>query len=108
MKTSFIFLFIFSYCATAAQSGGTWVWIKGDSVLNSAGNYGTMGVPSPNNSPPASYARAYWTDTAYNLWLYGPGYDFGTDPIGASDLWQFNSTTQLWTYVAQIQIPIFT
>ncbi|MBK8845784.1 MAG: hypothetical protein IPO27_04125 [Bacteroidetes bacterium] len=40
---------------TIYAQGGTWTWISGDSIANAVGVYGTQGVPSVNNHPPAVY-----------------------------------------------------
>ncbi|MFI5130673.1 MAG: kelch repeat-containing protein, partial [Chitinophagales bacterium] len=53
-----------------------WVWIKGDSLVNSPGVYGTQGQADINNRPGARYTSVSWTDASGNLWLFGGyGYD---------------------------------
>src|SRR5690349_18901229 len=40
-----------------------WTWIKGPGTANFLGSYGTLGVSSPLNNPPAkSYGSTTWTD----------------------------------------------
>src|SRR5262245_26882839 len=75
-------------------------WIKGSSLINQMGVYGTQGVASPNNEPGARANAACWKDVAGNFWLFG-GYGF--DHIGnngyLSDLWKYSPTTNQWTYM---------
>ena len=74
-----------------AQSGN-WVWLKGSNTGASMGNYGTMGVSSPGNEPPARYQAAYWTDLNGNFWLFGGVGDL-------NDLWKYNPISNEWTWV---------
>ena len=40
-----------------------WTWIKGTKIANDTGNYGTQGVSSSTNLPPArGYGAPTWTD----------------------------------------------
>ncbi|MDB5281230.1 MAG: Kelch repeat type 2-containing protein [Bacteroidota bacterium] len=92
--------------ATYAQSG-QWVWMKGDSTTRSAGNYGTVGVPSPSNEPPARFSPAFWTDTAGNFWMYGgTEYDTSNVPVDFWDLWKFDPLTTMWTWMNGPQVNI--
>jgi len=74
-----------------AQSGN-WVWLKGADTMGSKGNYGTLGVSSPSNEPPARYQAAYWTDLNGNFWLFGGVGDL-------NDLWKYNPISNEWTWV---------
>ncbi len=56
---------------TIYAQGGTWTWISGDSMPNAPGVYGTQGVPSINNHPPAVYEPCEWKDKQGNFWIYG-------------------------------------
>lgn len=75
-----------------------WTWIKGPAQPNDAGHYGTRGIPSPMNNPPArAYGVATWTDLENNLWLFG-----GASPYGAAsynDLWKYTIATDMWTWI---------
>ncbi len=75
-----------------------WTWISGDSTLNGAGSYGTLGVAAPANLPPNRYRFPTWTDTQGNLWLFG-----GTGNTGnrqRNDLWKYDIATNQWTWVS--------
>ncbi|MDB5281515.1 MAG: Kelch repeat type 2-containing protein, partial [Bacteroidota bacterium] len=81
---------------TQAQSG-TWTWIKGDSINDAVGSYGTIRVAAAGNEPPARYAcLAQWTDTAGFFWMYG-GYRFN---CSMADMWRFDPNTQMWTWMS--------
>jgi hypothetical protein len=84
----------FLHLFTNAQSG-TWVWMNGADTLNSPGNYGTMGVASANNSPPALYEAVQWTDKQGNFWIFG-GTQFD---MNYSKLWKFSPEDNTWTWV---------
>lgn len=76
-----------------------WTWMSGTQTLNSAGSYGTKGIPSATNFPISrGYGANCWTDSLGFLWLYGgktnlsPAKDY-------SDLWKYNTSTNEWTWV---------
>ena len=46
-----------------------WTWMKGDSISGVAGVYGTQGVASSANKPPARDGAVSWSDGLGNLWL---------------------------------------
>ncbi len=91
MKMKLFVLLIFAALVPACNKAqGTWTWVKGDTTPMAPGHFGVMGVPSPTNEPPGRYACSHWTDTAGNFWIYGADY---------SDLWMFNPTTTMWTFM---------
>ena len=74
-----------------------WTWMTGLSTANDPGNYGTQGVSSPLNRPPArGWAASTWVDLNNNLWVFGGDVGgFG----GYSDLWKYDITTNEWTWM---------
>jgi hypothetical protein len=77
-----------------------WGWMGGSSVANSAGVYGTMGTPSAANVPSARSAASYWTDSSGNFWLFGGfGFDANGNHGSLNDLWEFNPSTEVWTWM---------
>ena len=104
IKTQLIFrklllpYFLFSiscFPATPTHSqAGEWTWIKGDSITNAAGSFGTIGVASLSNKPPAAYEADQWTDKEGNFWLYG-GSGFGE----YSAMWKYNVSSNMWTWM---------
>jgi hypothetical protein len=86
-------------------SGGQWTWVSGSNVVNTNGVYGTKGTPATGNAPGSRQNAVLWVDPSGNVWLFG---GFGLDsagtggPAGAilNDLWEFNTTTNQWTWVS--------
>lgn len=87
-----------------------WTWRSGSSTLGSycngdanqcgyAGTYGSLGVPSANDTPASLWGASSWVDRKSQLWLFG-GVGYGDDGNGSwlNNLWGFNSTTNLWTW----------
>ena len=77
-----------------------WTWIKGDTITNAAGLYGTKGLSSPNKKPGARQLSTGWIDSQGNLWLFGGlGYD-ETGVLGdLNDLWKYTPSTNKWTWI---------
>ncbi len=69
-----------------------WTWAGGSDTANAKGFYGTQGVASANNVPPARYGSAASTDSDGIVWLFGGS--------GYNDLWKFNPITKTWTWVS--------
>jgi len=79
---------------------GLWTWVSGPNTVNGSGSYGTQGVAAIGNVPGAREGSAPWIDTAGHLWLFGGR---GCDSLGSNwelgDLWEFSSSSGLWTWV---------
>ena len=74
--------------------GMAWTWISGPKGVDQGGSYGTKGVPSPANVPPAREGAATWTDANGNFWLFG-----GFGGAGRrNDLWRWDGSA--WTWVS--------
>jgi N-acetylneuraminic acid mutarotase len=87
-------------------STNQWAWMGGSSkalytAYGSPGIYGTQGVASAAIVPGGRWTTSSWTDSSGNLWLFGGE---GFDSIGArgylNDLWEFNPSTNEWTWVS--------
>ena len=72
-----------------------WTWVSGSDTTDAAGSYGTQGIASSSNVPPARSSAVGWIDSGNNLWLFG---GYGNDGT-MNDLWEFNTTTKLWTWI---------
>src|SRR4030095_13140169 len=100
------FLFLLFYCITnefASAQSGQWIWMKGDSVENTTGHFGTLAVPDPLNTPPGLYEAINWTDNNGNFWLFG-GLTYSlTQLYGA--LWKFDPITNNWTWIKGPSLP---
>ncbi|MEJ7737792.1 MAG: kelch repeat-containing protein [Chitinophagaceae bacterium] len=78
-----------------------WTWMKGDSLSNVVGVYGTQGIASSNNKPGARSGAVSWTDASGNLWMFG-GYFCATvnsDCGLRNDLWKYDISTNMWTWM---------
>ncbi|HOZ69578.1 MAG TPA: kelch repeat-containing protein [Chitinophagaceae bacterium] len=77
-----------------------WAWISGDNSVDKTAVYGTKGVTASNNKPGARNAGKTWTDADGNFWIFG---GHGYDEINSgklNDLWKYNPTTNLWTWIS--------
>ncbi len=82
---------------------GLWTWVSGSNVINQSGVYGIKGEADAANVPGGRLGSESWIDSEGNLWLFGgQGIDNGTNAYGCflNDLWKFNPTTGLWTWVS--------
>ena len=98
-------------------STNEWAWmagsntpcVSGSSSNPSGGNffsgqpgvYGTLGTPAAGNIPGGRDSTASWIDGSGNLWLFGGiAIDAsGTSPNDPNDLWEFNPSTNEWTWM---------
>jgi len=98
-----------------AQTGapGDWTWMGGSSTISCLyipcalnAVYGTLGTPAAGNSPGSRSPAASWTDKEGNLWLFGGAITYMATPddLGCrafmNDLWEFNPSTNEWTWVS--------
>ena len=78
-----------------------WTWMGGSKTMGASGVYGSQGVAAAGSIPGARNSAATWMDSSGNLWLFG---GYGSDASGVigylSDLWEFNPSTKLWTWMA--------
>jgi hypothetical protein len=88
--------------ASAGAHGqtGQWSWVSGSYNTNTAGVYGTLGIPAPGNSPGSRRYASSWTDKNGNFWLFGgDGYDANDAENTLNDLWEFNASLQEWAWM---------
>lgn len=79
-----------------------WTWMKGSTTTGVNGVYGTMGTAAVSNNPGGRLQACGWTDGSGNFWMFGgDGWDAtATSSSGLlNDLWKYNMTTNLWTWV---------
>jgi hypothetical protein len=83
--------------------GTNWTWVSGsETISGETASYGTLGTPSSMNMPGGRYVAASWIDISTGtLWLFGGNQLYGGGLIApvANDLWTYNTTTGLWTWV---------
>jgi N-acetylneuraminic acid mutarotase len=75
-----------------------WTWVSGTSTVAAAPVYGTQNVADVGNDPGARLYAMSWYDGAANLWLFG-----GDGASIANDLWKFDLTAGMWTWVSGSQ-----
>src|SRR5688572_15828661 len=76
-----------------------WTWIGGNTSVDQFGTYGTIGIASGSNIPGSRSHAMSWTDNQGNFWLFG-GHGYSSNSVGyLNDLWKYNPTTKLWTWV---------
>jgi N-acetylneuraminic acid mutarotase len=75
-------------------------WIKGSTLADQPGAYGSTGVSAPVNNPGGRSYPARWKDSNGNFWVFG---GYGLDYIGNSgylgDLWKYNPGNNQWTWM---------
>ncbi|ABF41671.1 Ig-like, group 2 [Candidatus Koribacter versatilis Ellin345] len=77
-----------------------WTWVSGSSGVNDPGVYGTLGVPDAANVPPARAAFPGWIDNAGRFWIFGGMTQSGQSDIYINDLWRFDPSTKMWTWMS--------
>ncbi len=85
-------------------STNEWAWMGGSSTVwlwRSAWSVRHVGhVRLPEISPQAASAIRAWTDSSGNLWLFGgDGFDANGNSGYLNDLWEFNPSTNEWTWM---------
>jgi PKD repeat protein len=95
------YLLLIFICSNFISAGvfaqpGEWTWVNGDNTANAPGNFGTQGVSSPSNKPPALYEGCEWTDHNGNFWLYGGQHTAGNF---YADLWKYDPSINEWVWV---------
>ncbi len=103
------------YALDSAASGGysndlwqfniasrAWTWMGGGTTDFAHGVYGVKGTPASTNIPGSRFAAGSTTDSNGNLWFFGGvGYGATSNDYGLfNDLWEFNSSTQQWTWIS--------
>ena len=78
-----------------------WIWKGGSKLVAPSGVYGTKGVPSAMNVPGGRNWNASWKDPSGNFWIFGgQGYDSAHDASVLNDLWRYNPSTGIWTWMS--------
>jgi hypothetical protein len=88
-------------------STGEWAWERGNNAAVAgivasafAGVYGTLGTASAANTPGGRQGAVTWADAAGHLWMFGGyGLDSANQAGYLNDLWEFNPSTNQWTWM---------
>lgn len=82
---------------TPVLSQSQWTWVAGSNLPNGVASYGTLGVPSAQNTPGARVAGPTWTDKSGNFWLFGGQvHDSPLSFLQLSDLWRLSGGQWTW------------
>jgi N-acetylneuraminic acid mutarotase len=83
-------------------ANGQWTWMSGSSNYGQLGTYGTKGVAAAGNTPGQRGSTiAVGTWWSGDLYLFGGLYaDSGGTVYLYNDLWKYNTTSHLWTWVS--------
>lgn len=77
-----------------------WALMKGDSMGNKSGKYGTLGISSFTNYPGGREEASSWVDTNGNLWMFGGyGFDVNGQLGDLNDLWKYDPSSNVWTWM---------
>jgi N-acetylneuraminic acid mutarotase len=89
------------------MSSAQWTWMGGSSTAGNAGSYGMLGVALATNLPPARTGAISWVDSSGVFWLFGGAQLNANGSFGAvfNDLWSYNPTTALWTWMGGSNAP---
>ncbi len=85
-----------------------WAFMKGDSIPYLAGNFGTQGIETSSNMPPAILSYSRWSDQYGNFYIYAGANIFFSNPNVNQEyntVWKFNVATNNWTWVSGSNIP---
>jgi N-acetylneuraminic acid mutarotase len=86
-------------CAVTQAQTNEWTWINGPQTPQLP-VYGTLGTPAASNLPGNRELAASWTDANGNFWIFG-GLGRDSTPVYGllNDLWQYNPSTNEWTWM---------
>jgi gliding motility-associated-like protein len=84
-----------------------WTWMSGSAGLNNTPpNHGVVGVPAQSNTPGGRWTDSRWRDSNGNFWLFSG--ITGTFANPYADVWKFNPSTLLWTWMGGANTTNFT
>lgn len=85
-------------------ANNTWTWVSGDTTPDVFGVYGIQNTPTSFNKP-GTRASSLMFEYNNEIWVIG-GYGKGINGANGSlsDVWKYNNTTGLWTWVKGPQL----
>jgi hypothetical protein len=96
-----------------------WTWMGGSNALNcnpvgycnNDAVYGQLGTPAAANIPSSRYSASAWTDNNGNFWLFAGETGSGNTQEAYAglldDLWEYNPTTNQWTWMGGNSSEVF-
>jgi len=89
-----------------------WTWMRGSTEPGNEGSFGTKGIASMANTPPARFEnRANWTE-GDKLYMFGGYYHIQSGlNIMLNDLWMYDIPSNTWTWLSgdslgQLPVPV--
>lgn len=82
---------------------GWWAWISGSYLPNNPGSYGAIGLPSASDFPSARHQHSMVINPVTGIvYIFGGVSQlwFSTATYYWSDLWQWDSREQMWTWLS--------
>lgn len=92
-------LIAISGCGGGGSPSNVWTWVDGGNGAGLYGVYGSEDIAAVGNVPGARQGSASWIDASGNLWLFGGAGYSASNNDRLNDLWKFDVTTQLWTWI---------
>lgn len=78
-----------------------WTWISGSSTAGASPVFGIKGTAASSNVPGTKSLGQMWFDASGNLWIFGGYGKSSSGTIGnMNDLWKFNTTSKMWTWMS--------
>lgn len=78
-------------------------WTKiSNGTLNGEGNFGTKGIESATNIPPALVHTTTWSDSSGNLFLFGGKMSNGNE---YNTVWKYSISTNMWSWIGGTDQP---
>jgi N-acetylneuraminic acid mutarotase len=85
-------------CGSCYATVPDWTWISNANAPDE--NFGTQGVPSPQNQVAPRWGNSFWSDHSGNLWVLGGyGYSNQGGTGEKNDLWRYSIADGLWTWM---------
>ena len=82
-------------------STGNWTWIAGSNGGSTVAEYGTLGTGTTTTHPGARQMSISWKESSGKFLLLGGWGHVAIGQFGRlNDLWEFDPTTEIWTWIA--------
>ncbi len=80
-------------------TAGQWTWEGGADTEGAPASYGAQ-AGTPGGNPGAREGASEWTDGSGDLWLFGgDSLNSSGDSEEFNDLWEYDTTSEQWTWV---------
>jgi hypothetical protein len=90
-----------------SPANGQWTWVSGTNLANQEGVYGTQGTAAAGNIPSGRSDADCWIDGSGHFWFFGGTHLHANDNVNANDLWEYDPTANLWTWMGGISADTY-